>query len=291
MPRPARDDLTVARKHELVQCERVGDTLVVTPLGDRMEYSNGVFEHELNRVRRIASNETVRNIVCDFSEKGYFSQELVVPILGLRDHVRTRGRFVAAGMSEQMSKMFEHSESGTHILQYPDRNSAISQVADVSISEAASARFRQNRRLLMPISIVAVIAMLAAGWFAIGEPYFFGSPAAQLYRTLASCWADADEVVNSQPTKANWNGLKSRFLENLTGPVASLRDKTEKTPADVAVLAAANKLQSIAGEPRDRIEIMQDQFLPLAEKARTVIEQADGVSLPKIEEIDIPYVD
>lgn len=287
---PATDELKAAAKHDLILCERVGDTLVITPLGDHLEFAKAIFEHELGRIRRLASNESVRNIVCDFSRKSYFSQELVVPLLGLRDHIRTRGRFVTCGMSEQMSKMFEHSESGTHILQFPNRQVAIGQIADLSLKEAIAARLRQYRRFVMPIFVLLFGVLAVIGWYVIADPMLNGSPAEKLYRTVADAWSDVDRVVHSNPKKANWNGLKSRLIEGFVDPIASLRAKENKTAAELAVIAAASHLQAIGVNPRDGLELRQDEFIRLAEEARLAIEQEDEISLEPLKRIELPAV-
>lgn len=281
-------DLKKSRKHEVLAAERYGDTLVVTPLGDIPEFSKNVIDEEFQRVRRLAGDEGISNIVCDFSEKSYFAQEMVVPLIGLRDQVRTRGRFVAAGMSDEMTALFSRSESGTHILQFPTRSEAIGHVAKVSFGGRVRAAARRNRWLFRALGAVAFCGLLAACWFTFGERLLAGSRARQLYRRLEYAWADAQRVVDSKPTKANWKGLGDRFQEQVFDPLIEFRADENLTPAEKAVMNAASTLQGMSRSPQGSLERGQDRFLEQAEAARLAIEEEDEITLPRLEPILYP---
>lgn len=285
------NDWKKLRQHEVVLCDQQGDTLVIAPQGDVQEFASNSFEEELARIRRVVAEGAVSNIVCDFSATSYFSQGVVIPLIGLRDQVRTRGRFVVSGLSDEMSKMFEHSESGTHLLQYPTRNDAVRDIATVSWSTTLKTRLRQNHRLLIGAGAAFTIILVSFAWVSFGERLVVGSRAQQLYFEFVSVWDDARDVVQSNPTKANWNGLGNRIYDAIYAGVLEIRQSDSATAADLAVAEAANQLQMISQDPRSRLESMQDRFLDLAANARTAIKVEDDVTLPTLEPIEFRSVE
>lgn len=74
----------------MLDIERVGDTLVITPVRDMRELHYAEIEAEAKEVLRLLTDDTVKHVVVDFHKTDYYGSTALGFFLKLWKRVRTR---------------------------------------------------------------------------------------------------------------------------------------------------------------------------------------------------------
>jgi stage II sporulation protein AA (anti-sigma F factor antagonist) len=117
---------------EMMEIERQGDTLILTPLGDLRELYCQEIEAEREQVQRhLEAEPSIRGVVVDFGKTDYFGSTALGLLVWLRHEMRVRGgRMALCNLSAHEQDIVE--VTGTDVLWtvYPSREEAVAAVSD-----------------------------------------------------------------------------------------------------------------------------------------------------------------
>ncbi|MEM7810470.1 MAG: STAS domain-containing protein [Planctomycetota bacterium] len=147
--------------HSILIAEARGDTLIVTPRGDRAGFSEVDFSVELKRVQAVLQGGQFDNVIIDLSQANYFGSEMIGVINGLLDQARRNGG--KGGVCDVSTDMME----GLKIMNladywpiYNSRSHAASDIVNESVVQSAS---RLALRKYGGV-LVAAAALLLVAW-------------------------------------------------------------------------------------------------------------------------------
>jgi stage II sporulation protein AA (anti-sigma F factor antagonist) len=99
----------VDTKLALIETERQGDTLILTPQQDLRELQyQAIEEEQVEVLLKLAADPLIRNVVVDFGKTDYFGSTALSLLLRLRQAVRGRGgRMVLCNVSAHEQEVLE----------------------------------------------------------------------------------------------------------------------------------------------------------------------------------------
>ena len=261
--------MRAARDHVVLETVRRGQALVVRPLGDLPGYSPTAFRGELRRVQKLAEDPRIKHIICDFSHSAYFSQEMVVPLLALREPLDERGKLVMCGLSDEMRTLMEHTEGGADVIQYDDRPSAIDDLSGESIFTRSSEWMNLHPKSTLAIAALVLTPLVLLLAYTVDEnPFDLRSPAEQLYDALADEWEEAVDLEASGASREDWRDFARPAGERVFDLLVQMRETEGRDDADNAVMRALVIMLRITEAPEDRVRSMAGQFTTAMDMAR-----------------------
>lgn len=173
-------DLARAADHQAFLIDRAGDLLIVTPVGDPIEFGINQVQTEFNRVKKLAARSEFRNVLVDMSNSSYFGSEMIGMLLDLRRSVAAdRGQTVSddqptggnlaeggvtalCGLSPDMAAGLKIMNVDTLLLSFDTRTQAVRTLARQTLWD----RVRQNKHpwlnaaFLVPIFFLFVALLM-----------------------------------------------------------------------------------------------------------------------------------
>ncbi len=114
----------------LIEVERQGDTLVLTPQEDLRELDYREIEAEGEELLRLAEDAAVKNVIVDFSRTDYFGSTALGLLARLWKRVRARGgRLALCHVSAHESEIMEVAGLTCFWPIHPSRQEALAAVA------------------------------------------------------------------------------------------------------------------------------------------------------------------
>ncbi|QDT36609.1 STAS domain-containing protein [Stratiformator vulcanicus] len=225
--------------HSIFMVEPRGDTLVISPKGERAGFSNVDFAVELKRIQQLLASRRYKNVIVDLSLSNYFGSEMIGVINGLLEQAqRNGGRGGVCEISPDMMKGLRIMNLDSHWPIYPSRSQAASELVNESLGQRTS-RIAFGRIAKIAIAIPAIIVIAWLGWSAASMIDL--RPERALHSEMRSILREYRRVKNQPAGTVKDEAMKS--LASRTKSVRRQLDAEEpKTPIQRKLSSAAGRM-------------------------------------------------
>lgn len=285
-------DLAKAAEHKAFRVERAGDLLIVTPVGDPVEFSISLFQSEFSRVKRVAALPEFRNILVNMSNSSYFGSELIGMLLDLRRSVATqRGNAVGedglngstvhdggvvalAGLSPDMAAGLKIMSVDSLFLTFDTRAEAVNTLAHRTLVD----KMRESRTpwyvslLAVPVLIGVFVLLAIPAINAAVRP-----TAREDFDTVCSVYTEWQEKLTAALTPEEVHGKKNVDLIVKLGEV-ELNTRND-SDARTHIQIAAQSLAQWIRDPTDQQS--RTRFVVSLHDAGDSLGDQDPVAFPE----------
>lgn len=255
-------ELDRVSNHEVFRVERAGDLLIVTPTGDKLEFSTALFQAEFNRVKQLAGRPEFRNVLIDLSNAAYFGSEMIGALVELRrivagseaagGSIADGGVTALCGLSPDMQAGLRIMNVDTLLLTFDSRSQAVKTLSRRTIADRVGGLGIPWRGLLAAGVLIGVVVLLVAT--PVGLMLFGDSPTEQ-YRQVVSTyerWAARSGGALSSEAKARANKNMITELNELAGSVRRYGYSPERATVAEAARRLAMYIQGASTPGRER---------------------------------------
>lgn len=292
-------DLNAAKLHEVFPVERVGDLLIVSPIGDTLEFSNAIFQSEFARLKQLAAGEEFRNVLFDLSGAAYFGSEMIGSLVEIQQIIRNHRRqpskhdqldngdvaefgiTAVCGLSDDMDAGLKIMHVDQLLQIFGTRNEAITALANQSVTDRMG-------RIVVPWKLVAAIAAVAIALAVIFTPLsfvLFGGSAVDDYHRVVRIY----ERWDARRGDALTPGEKINSGKRLERELAAMRDHVRDRDVSAGRFYAAEacrKLIICINSPvnpnaeGDFAKSLAIAKYAIEEEAKTTLPSPSGLTLP-----------
>ncbi|QDT62805.1 STAS domain-containing protein [Calycomorphotria hydatis] len=256
--------------HSIFLVEPRGDTLVVSPKGERAGFSNVDFSVELKRVQRLLSSGHYRNIILDLSLSNYYGSEMIGVINGLLDQVtRSGGRGGVCNVSPDMAEGLKIMNLDRQWPMYTSKSTAITSIVNESVAQKTSrVAFGKLGQILIGLPAALLVAWI--GWSLFSNVDF--STERGLYNKIDDIYEDYKHTLRSAQSAVDVRKQTEPLQHDLKMTIKKIDDLGADSAERMPLSTSARYLLSMMAYPRLPDSDRNTEFLRAMGDAKLVLD-------------------
>jgi len=234
-------DLEKTKHHRVYRTEVLGDTMVVTLLGDAAGFSISAVHNEMVTLVGIARQPKIKHLIIDMSGGNYYGSTILGEIVNLGQAIREKsGRIALAGISPDMKEILRIMRLEEMWELFPTLPKALRAMATIPW------RVRM-RPYWKPVGIAVAIALLIGLYIFIPRPDYTPGYLAE----VSQVWREGEQLRAADVSDTEW-ALYTKPAKEKLADVTRVLKKYAGTdrPAAQYVLYAARDHAPLAIDQR-----------------------------------------
>ncbi|MEM9702860.1 MAG: hypothetical protein AAF907_10515 [Planctomycetota bacterium] len=271
--------LLAARGNRIFPVETFGDTLIVSPKGDKAGFGEADFRVECSRVAAALRDPFYRHLIVDFSLTNYVGGSVVEEVqkwvAQCRDH---GGRAVACEVSEDMRKGLELAQRSDDWEFFETRDDALKSVATETPGQTI---FRWTPRIATFLTVAALLALGA--WLLSGRHL-----EERRFAELEAIWKEYADIRGRYASPREWKVQNQPLVARLEAEIEAIQ------AMEPSKFAARDRMKAVAKQRM--LPVLRDPRMP-DPRARgveagfaSIRANLAGLSGDDVKEIEAEYI-